>query len=48
MQYLDINMWMAGDILLKADRMSIAQSQEIMSPFLDRLVLDNSQALPLK
>ena len=23
MQYLDINMWMVGDILLKADRMSI-------------------------
>lgn len=48
MQYLDINMWMAGDILLKADRMSIAHSLEIRSPFLDRRVLDIALALPLK
>ena len=26
MQYLDINLWMVGDILLKADRMSMANS----------------------
>ena len=29
MQYLDMNMWMVGDILLKADRMSMANSLEL-------------------
>ena len=38
MQYLDINMWMVGDILLKADRMSMANSLELRVPFLDKEV----------
>ena len=33
MQYLDINLWMVGDILLKADRMSMANSLELRVPF---------------
>jgi len=33
-QYLDINLWMPGDILLKADRMSMAHSLELRVPFL--------------
>ncbi len=36
MQYLDINLWMVGDILLKADRMSMANSLELRVPFLDK------------
>ncbi len=40
MQYLDINMWMVGDILLKADRMSMAHSLEVRVPFLDTAVFD--------
>ncbi len=38
MQYLDINVWLAGDILLKADRMSMANSLELRVPFLDKEV----------
>ena len=36
MQYLDLHMWMMGDILLKADKMSMANSLEVRVPFLDR------------
>ena len=32
MQYLDLHMWMAGDILLKADKMSMAHSLERAGP----------------
>ncbi len=38
MQYLDINVWLVGDILLKADRMSMANSLELRVPFLDKEV----------
>ena len=38
MQYLDIHLWMVGDILLKADRMSMAHSLELRVPFLDKEV----------
>ena len=48
MQYLDINMWMVGDILLKADRMSMTNSLELRVPFLDREVLELAETLPLK
>ena len=33
MQYLDINMWLMGDILLKADKTSMANSLELRVPF---------------
>lgn len=46
MQYIDINMWMVGDILLKADRMSMANSLELRVPFLDREVYKVSSLLP--
>lgn len=46
MQYLDINMWMAGDILLKADRMSMANSLELRVPFLDKEVFKVASTLP--
>lgn len=48
MQYLDINMWMAGDILLKADKMSMAHSLELRVPFLDKEVMKLAGKIPTK
>ncbi len=45
-QYLDLNLWMPGDILLKADKMSMASSLELRVPFLDKKVMEQAQALP--
>lgn len=46
MQYLDIHMWMTGDILLKADRMSMAHSLELRVPFLDKEVCALAGKIP--
>ncbi len=46
MQTLDINLWMVGDILLKADRMSMANSLELRVPFLDKEVWKVASKLP--
>ena len=46
MQYVDINMWMVGDILLKADRMSMANSLELRVPFLDKEVFKVASTIP--
>lgn len=48
MQYLDINFWMVGDILLKADRMSMANSLELRVPFLDKEVWKVASRIPTK
>src|SRR5690606_13760763 len=40
MQYIDIHTWLVGDILLKADRMSMANSLELRVPFLDKEVFE--------
>lgn len=47
MQYLDINMWLTGDILLKADKMSMAHSLEVRVPFLDKEVAKVASNIPL-
>ena len=47
MQYLDINMWLMGDILLKADKTSMANSLELRVPFLDKNVMKLAQTIPL-
>ncbi|MDQ2813501.1 MAG: asparagine synthase (glutamine-hydrolyzing) [Actinomycetota bacterium] len=39
MQLVDINTWLPGDILVKADRMAMAHGLELRTPFLDREVL---------
>lgn len=41
-QYLDLNMWLPGDILLKADKMSMAHSIELRVPYLDRFVMEHA------
>ncbi|MDR1066112.1 MAG: asparagine synthase (glutamine-hydrolyzing) [Clostridiales bacterium] len=46
MQYIDINLWMIGDILLKADKMSMANSLEIRVPFLDMEVFKIASKIP--
>jgi len=45
-QYLDLNLWLPGDILLKADKMSMASSLELRVPFLDKKVMEQAAALP--
>ncbi|WP_458398750.1 asparagine synthase (glutamine-hydrolyzing) [Anaerotignum sp.] len=46
MQYIDIHFWLIGDILLKADKMSMAHSLEVRVPFLDRVVFDVARRVP--
>ena len=48
MQYIDFNFWLTGDILLKADKMSMANSLEVRVPFLDRPLIDYARKLPTK
>ena len=46
MEYCDLNLWMVGDILLKADKMSMANSLELRVPFLDLKVFDLACRIP--
>lgn len=47
MQTADILTWMQQDILLKADKMSMASSLELRVPFLDREVFALASTLPV-
>jgi len=47
-QYLDLNLWLPGDILLKADKMSMAHSLELRVPYLDREVMGEAARIPAK
>ena len=44
-QYIDINTWLVGDILTKADRMSMAHSLEVRVPFVDKEVFKLASTL---
>ncbi|MCL2014965.1 MAG: asparagine synthase (glutamine-hydrolyzing) [Defluviitaleaceae bacterium] len=46
MQHLDIQLWLVGDILLKADKMSMAHSLEVRVPFLDKEVFKVASQIP--
>jgi len=46
MQYVDLHTWLPGDILAKADRMSMAHSLELRVPFLDQAVYAAAAGLP--
>lgn len=48
MQYIDINFWLIGDILLKADKMSMAHSLEVRVPFMDKEVFNVARTIPTK
>lgn len=48
MQYLDIHLWLVHDILMKGDKMGMANSLEVRVPFLDKKVMELAETLPLK
>ena len=48
MQYIDLNFWLLGDILLKTDKMSMAHSLESRVPFLDREVFRVARTIPAR
>ena len=48
MQFTDLQLWMVGDILLKADKMSMANSLELRVPFLDRKVFELARRIPVR
>ena len=47
MQYVDLYTWLRGDILVKADRMSMAHSLELRVPFLDKEVFEVAAGIPV-
>ncbi|WP_128896295.1 asparagine synthase (glutamine-hydrolyzing) [Longirhabdus pacifica] len=48
MQYIDLNLWMPGDILMKADKMTMAHSLELRVPFLDKELFEVARKIPMK
>ena len=48
MQYLDMHLWLPNDILLKADKMTMAHSLELRVPFLDKEVMSLASKIPTK
>lgn len=48
MQYLDIHQWMPKDILLKADKMTMAHSLEARTPLLDIRMMELAEKIPVK
>ncbi|QYB05172.1 asparagine synthase (glutamine-hydrolyzing) [Rhodococcus sp. USK10] len=47
MQHLDLFTWLRGDILVKADKMTMANSLELRVPFLDPEVFEVASRVPL-
>jgi asparagine synthase (glutamine-hydrolysing) len=48
MQYIDIHFWMVQEILLKADKMSMAHSLELRVPFLDKEIWNLARRIPVE
>lgn len=47
MQYVDLHLWLVHDILMKGDKMGMANSLEVRVPFLDKEVMKLAETLPL-
>jgi asparagine synthase (glutamine-hydrolysing) len=47
MQYIDLFTWLRGDILVKADKMTMANSLELRVPFLDTEVFEVAKGIPV-
>jgi asparagine synthase (glutamine-hydrolysing) len=47
MQYIDFHTWLTGDILMKADKMTMANSLELRVPFLDKEVFAFASRIPM-
>ncbi|NOU92835.1 asparagine synthase (glutamine-hydrolyzing) [Paenibacillus sp. LMG 31456] len=48
MQYIDMNLWLPGDILMKADKMTMAHSLELRVPFLDVELFEVARKIPTR
>ncbi len=48
MKYLDIHLWLPEDLLLKADKMTMAHSIELRVPFLDKEVMKLAETIPVE
>lgn len=48
MQDIDMHTWLPGDILAKADKMTMANSVELRVPFLDRVLFEFASTIPAK
>ena len=46
MQLIDINTWLSGDLLLNADRTTMAHALELRTPFLDKEVFNVAKQIP--
>lgn len=48
MQLIDLHLWLPGNILMKADKMSMAHSLEVRVPFLDQDIFEIARKIPAK
>ncbi|WP_409342177.1 asparagine synthase (glutamine-hydrolyzing) [Paenibacillus sp. MBLB4367] len=48
MQDIDMNLWLPGDILMKADKMTMAHSLELRVPFLDKELFEVARKIPVQ
>ena len=46
MLYSDFNTWLVDDLLIKADKMTMANSVELRVPFLDYRVVEQAATIP--
>ena len=47
MLYADMKTWLVDDLLIKADKMTMANAVELRVPFLDHRVVEFAASIPL-